>query len=167
MIKRKQTFVVALKLSLILLIVCAVNKSIGRETMQGESKILKTGWYYVVDGPKGFKRQLDKSEEHCFIDKTAIVTASNFNSFLIDGSTLNAPKYKYRLVMELDLAGAKLMGIATKKSIGKKLAFILDNKLLYVVSVRDQVDNGITVMDRGIYSKEELEKFKAMIKAEH
>jgi preprotein translocase subunit SecD len=66
-------------------------------------------------------------------------------------------------VMQLDLAGAKLMGMATKKSIGKKLAFILNDKLLNVVGVMAMVDNGMTVMDRGTYTKEELEKFKAAV----
>ncbi len=68
--------------------------------------------------------------------------------------------------MELDLVGKKQMGIATKRWIGKKIAFILDNRLLYVVPVLGQVDNGITVIDRGIYSKTELEEFKTLIRSE-
>lgn len=152
-----------LALSFMLLIICAAHQSSGQVKQQG-SKILKTGWYYVVDSRTGVKRQLDKSKERYFIDRHPIVTASNFTDLLIDGSTYSyGPKYQYRLVMQLDLAGAKLMGMATKKSIGKKLAFILDNRLLNVVGVMAQVDNGMTVMDRGTYSKEELERIKAAV----
>jgi len=154
-----------LALSFMLLIICAANKSKGRQITQPGGKKFKTGWYYVVNSRTGFKRQLDKSKEAYFIDRHPIVTASNFTDLLIDGSTYGT-RPQYRLVMQLDLAGAKLMGLATKKSIGKKLAFILDNRLLYVVGVMAQVDNGTTVMDRGTYSKEELEKFKAIIKSE-
>jgi preprotein translocase subunit SecD len=153
----------ALVLSFMLLIICAAHKSTGQVKQKG-STILKTGWYYVVNSRSGVKRQLDKSKEHYFIDKHPIVTANNFTNLLLDGSTYSyGPEYQYRLVMQLDLAGAKLMGMATKKSIGKKLAFILNDKLLNVVGVMAMVDNGMTVMDRGTYTKEELEKFKAAV----
>ncbi|TKC62484.1 hypothetical protein FBD94_09725 [Pedobacter hiemivivus] len=134
---------------------------------QHESNILNTGWYYVVPKDKGLKRQLDKSKETYFLDRHPIVTARNFSAFLIDGSTVSGPKkYSYRLVIELDDTGADYWSIATKKSIGKQLAFIVNNQLLYVAKVFAQLDNGITVMDRGIDSKEEIEKLKAIIENE-
>jgi preprotein translocase subunit SecD len=187
--KRKATVIyrMTLILAFILLILPADGKSTGRHTKQedaltgnseqhikdkskiaqADNTILTTGWYYVTPKGKGIKQQLDKSNEIYFLDKHPIVTARNFSKFLIDGSTVAGPKkYAYRLVIELDDAGADYWSIATKKSIGKQLAFVVRNRLLYVVKVFDQLDNGITVMDRGSDSKEELEKLKKIIESE-
>lgn len=172
-------------LSFVLLMACIVSKSTGKQIKlkngligdpehhikdkpkitQHNNTILYTGWYYVADGGKGFKRQLDKSKESYFIDRHPIITASNFTAFSIDGSTLGGAKYSYRLIIQLDNAGAGRWAVATKKSIGKQLAFILDNRLLYVAKVFNPILNGTTVIDRG-NSKEEIEKLKAIIESE-
>ncbi|ETZ22785.1 hypothetical protein [Pedobacter sp. V48] len=175
-----------LMLPFILLMACADSKSTGKQVklegafiadpehhikdqpkiMQGDSTILYTGWYHVVNSGKGLKRELDKSKETYFIDPHPIVTASNFSTFLIDGSNVTGSKHSYRLVMELDDEGADRWSVATKKSIGKQLAFVLDNQLFYVVKVFGQIDNGITVMDRGSDSKEDIENIKTIIESE-
>jgi preprotein translocase subunit SecD len=68
--------------------------------------------------------------------------------------------------MQLDKGGAESWGIATGKAIGKQLAFILDNRLLYVAKVNAQITNGMTTLNRGNYTKQELENFKTIIESE-
>ncbi|MGY0035131.1 SecDF P1 head subdomain-containing protein [Pedobacter sp. NJ-S-72] len=132
------------------------------EIAQQKGTTLYTGWYYVVDSGKGIKRQLDKSKEIYFIDRHPIVTPINLS---IEENNVGGAEY-YRLFMQLDGPGSKLWAVATKKAIGKQLAFILDNRLLYVAPVFAQILNGMTVINRTNYSNEEFENFKTIIKSE-
>lgn len=130
-----------------------------------DSTILYTGWYYVIDNDKNFKRQLDKSTDTFYIDPQPIVTAKNFTTLEIYESNADGQKY-VGLTMRLDQTGTENWGIATEKSIGKQLAFILDNRLLQVVKVNEQIITGVTALNRGAYSRAELENIKTIIESE-
>jgi hypothetical protein len=130
-----------------------------------DSTILYTGWYYIVDTDNGFKRQLDKSTDTFFIDQKPIVVAKNFTTFEIYESNAGGQKY-IGLTMRLDEQGTENWSVATEKAIGKQLAFILDNKLLYIAKVNSQITAGVTALNRGDYSKAELENFKTIIESE-
>jgi preprotein translocase subunit SecD len=130
-----------------------------------DSTILYTGWYYIVDTDNGFKRQLDKSTDTFFIDPKPIVVAKNFTTFEIYESNAGGQKY-IGLTMRLDEQGTENWSVATEKAIGKQLAFILDNKLLYIAKVNSQITAGVTALNRGDYSKAELENFKTIIESE-
>jgi preprotein translocase subunit SecD len=126
---------------------------------------LNTGWYYIVDTANGFKRQLDKSTEAFFIDPTPIVTAKNLTTLEIHESNVNGNTHLL-LIMRLDKNGTENWIAATGNSVGKQLAFILDDKLLRVPKVNSQITAGVTALNRGDYSRQELEKFKAIIETE-
>jgi hypothetical protein len=182
MMKNSMTFI----LLIMLLMVYIPGESVGRQIKSGDrsteaplrwtkaqpkitrhnSSFLLTGWYYVVASGKGLKRQLEKSNGRYFIDRNPILTPRNFSVLSIDGSTLSGGRYSYRLTMQLDREGHKLWAIATEKSIGKQLAFILDNRLLYVAEVLNPILSGVTVIDRGNDSRQEMEKLKAIIESE-
>ena len=130
-----------------------------------DSTILYTGWYYVLDSDNGFERQLDNSSDIFFIDSKPIVTAKNFTTLEIYESNVGGKKY-LGLTMRLDKAGTENWSIATERSIGKQLAFILDNRLLQVAKVNAQITSGLTALNRGDYSKEELENLKTIIESE-
>lgn len=130
-----------------------------------DSTILYTGWYYVIDNDNDFKRQLDKSTDTFFLDPKPIVTAKNFTTFEIYESNAGGQKH-VGLIMHLDQTGAESWSIATEKSIGKQLAFILDNRLLQVAIVNAQITAGVTALNRGDYSRAELENFKTIIESE-
>jgi len=130
-----------------------------------DTTILYTGWYYIVDTDNGFKRQLDKSTDTFFIDPKPIVVAKNFTTFEIYVSNTDGQKY-FGLTMRLDGQGTENWSVATEKAIGKQLAFILDNKLLYVAKVNSQITTGVSALNRGDYSKAELENFKTIIEGE-
>ena len=132
-----------------------------------DSAILYTGQYYVGDSLNGYKRQLDRSDETYYIDPKPIVTAENFKRLEIFESGLPGKKY-LGLGMRLDKKGAKSWAYATDRSSKThiKLAFILDNRLLYVAQAESEITGGMTALNRGIYTREELENFKTMIQRE-
>jgi len=68
--------------------------------------------------------------------------------------------------MKLDDSRTKFWSEATKKSIGKQLAFLFDNKLLHMPEVNSQITGGTTALNRDIYSVKELETIKAAIENE-
>ena len=68
--------------------------------------------------------------------------------------------------MRLDKEGTQHRSYATQKAIMNKLAFILDNRLLQVATVNSQITSGVTALNRGDYSKQELENFKTTIETE-
>ena len=132
------------------------------DTIKLDSTYLETGWYYIVDNDNNFQRQLDKSNDTFFIDPRPIVTAKNFMKFEIYTSRYG----DVGLSILLDKKGTKNWSIATEKAIGNYLAFILDNKLLQVARVNSQITVGVTALNRGDYSKEELEKIRTIIENE-
>ena len=135
--------------------------------LKHDSTILYTGWYYVVDTPNGYKRQLDKSTETYYLDPKPILTAKNVKTFEIYENSYNDKKY-YGLTMHLDKDGTESWSYATGKAevMGLQLAFVFDNKLLQVSNINSQVTGGVTALNRVDYSREELENFKTIIKNE-
>ena len=93
------------------------------------------------------------------------MTAKNFTTFEIYESNAGGQKY-IGLTMRLDQTGTENWSVATEKSIGKQLAFILDNRLLQVAKVNAQITAGVTALNRGDYSRAELENFKTIIESE-
>ena len=136
-----------------------------REGFQDDSTILSTGWYYLADTDNGFKRQLDKSIEKYFIDPKPIVTAKNIITFEIYERNVGGQK-RLGLAMQLDKEGTQNWSIATERSIGRHLAFVLDNRLLQVAKVNSQITGGMTALNRGDYSRQELENVRSIIERE-
>lgn len=135
------------------------------DILKHNSTILNTGWYYVIDTPNNYKRQLDKSEETYYLDPKPIITAKNVTTFEIHESNYNNKKF-FGLTMRLGKQGTENWSYAAQKAIMKKLAFILDNRLLQVATVNSQITGGITALNRRDYSRQELENFKIIIESE-
>jgi hypothetical protein len=130
-----------------------------------DSTILNTGWYYILENENDFKRQLEKTTDTFYIDPKPIVVAKNFTSFEIYESNAGGQKY-VGLIMRLDKTGTESWSVATKRAIGKELAFILDNRLIHVAKVNSQITTGVTALNRDDYSKAELENIKTIIESE-
>jgi preprotein translocase subunit SecD len=127
--------------------------------------ILATGWYYISDTATAFKRQLDKTNEYYFIAPRPIVTKQNFIKIEIFDTDFKGQYKDYTgLKIILDEAGTLEWSIATIKAINKRLALIIDNKLVNAPKVNMQITNGTTSLNRTEYSKEEIEAFKKIIK---
>jgi len=69
----------------------------------------------------------------------------------------------YALSMKLDEIGTIIWEKATRETVGRRIAFIVNDKLVYTPKVNSPIYNGIAPLNRGIYSKEELEQIKLQI----
>ncbi len=70
--------------------------------------------------------------------------------------------------MRLDKEGSEKWSDETEKAMraNRSLAFVLDNRLLQVSMVSSQITGGVTALNRGYYSRQELENFQAIIASE-
>jgi len=127
---------------------------------QNESdKYLETGWYYIENEGVGIPRISEETKEIVYINPKPIATAKNFKELKIYQDSDGA----YGLTMKLNKIGTNEWSIATGKSIGKHLAFIFNDKLIFTPRVNAQIDFGITALNRGDLTKEELEEIKKQI----
>jgi preprotein translocase subunit SecD len=65
--------------------------------------------------------------------------------------------------MQLDKFGTKKWADATQKSILKMLAFIVNNKLIVAAKVNCQIANGVSAINRGEYSRQDIEVLKRIL----
>jgi preprotein translocase subunit SecD len=132
---------------------------------QGPQSNLKTGWYYIEDSKNDYLRPLDKSDEQYYVNPDPIITARHFNKVEVQDLKYNGVAKQY-LLIRFDSIGKSLWGFATLRSINKKLALIIDDKLVYVGLVNEPITSGVSALNRGIYSRAELEAFADKIKME-
>ena len=126
-----------------------------------QDSTLVTGWYYVLHTQDGFKRQLDKTDEFYYIDPNPIVVKEHFSKveiYEVDHFKEQPGKF-LALSIQIDKQYEHLWADATEKSIGKWIALIIDNKLVSAPRVNMKIESGRTSLNRGIYTKEELESF--------
>jgi preprotein translocase subunit SecD len=155
----------ALLLSIVLLSCGLMNTSNNTDSLKTISNFegrLQTGWYYISDSNNTYKRQLDKTEEYYFINPMPILTAKNIRRLQIYADDADG----FILMMRFDDVGTEAWTIATEKAIGKKLAFIVDDKLVQAPFVNSQITAGVTALNRVDYSRTELEQFKKIIESE-
>ncbi len=123
---------------------------------------LVTGWYYLTDEENGIKKNLYGSDEMYFISPIPIVTIDNFTDLEIYQSDFG----DYGLTIRLDEKGRKEWSEATGKSTGQKLALIINNELYFTPIVNSQIDFGITALNRGDLTEDELKEIKMKIEQE-
>ena len=120
---------------------------------------LLTGWYYISDIDNGFVRQLDNTDEFYTMNPFPILTAEDITTLSIE---TNSREEMY-LFMKFGKAGTELWRAATRKSIGEKLAFIVNDKLVGIPQVHAEITAGVSTLGRMDYSKEDYEKVKQAI----
>jgi len=129
-------------------------ESIYEQNLQDST--LATGWYYILENGDGFKRHLEKTDEFYFIDPKPIVVKEHF-----DKIELFQPNFQgedLALSMRVQKKYRDLWADATEKSIGKRLGFIIDNKLINAPMVNMRIENGQSSLWG--YDRKELEEFK-------
>lgn len=132
------------------------------EKLQGH---LPTGWYYIEDSKTDYLRQLEKSDEKYYVNPDPIITVKHFSKLEVEDINYDGVASQI-LVIRFDSIGNGAWRIATSRAIYKKLALIIDDKLVHVPRVNAQITSGISALNRGTYSKEELEAFAKRIKME-
>jgi preprotein translocase subunit SecD len=128
----------------------------------GSDSTLKTGWYFISDKENAYKRKLDKDSKIYYINPIPIIRPYNITSVEIYQTNDSS----YALLMRLDDHSTKLWQKATEETNGYYLAFIVDDILLYTPKVNSSIYNGIASLNRGIYSKQELERIKLILEKE-
>lgn len=135
--------------------------------------VLYTGWYLVSENPTGYRKQLLKTKDSFNIEPTPILTASNF-----DKVYLFHEKDCWALITWLDKKGSQTLNEAIQKDKGRKLAFILDNKLLRLQNIGDsqfarvgnhedpRVYGHVLTFPCNYFSPQELENYETIIKSE-
>jgi len=142
-----------------------VNYELRPTINQKPSTVLKTGWYYVLDKENSHSKQLYKSNEKYFIDPQPIVLAKHFTKVEIVSSNNNGKPYQY-LLIKFDQIGTDAWSNATEKALYKKLALVIDDKLIVAPTVNSKIIAGISALGRGDLSAKELEKFEKILKSE-
>jgi len=127
---------------------------------------LATGWYFIVENEKGIKRRLEKTDEYYFIDPNPILLKKHFNKIeLYETDDLKKQsKNQFALSIKIHRNYETLWADATEKSIRKRLGLIIDNKLVNAPMVNMKIESGISSLNRGVYTKEELENFINQLK---
>jgi|WetSurMetagenome_2_1015567.scaffolds.fasta_scaffold162026_2 hypothetical protein len=139
-----------------------ISNFTNKESFFQDSTYLKTGWYFVTTKESGIQRKIQGMDEVIFIDPAPIVTVYNFKELEIYKSNNN----DFGLLIKLDTEGSKSWGIATKKTIGNRIALIIDNELIFTPQVNAQITTGISALNRGDLSEEELKNLKLKIEKE-
>ena len=125
-----------------------------------EDSTLMTGWYYLSETEDGFVRQMDKTDDSHNINPYPIVIAEDIITLKIETNN-SGDTY---LAMKFGKRGTESWREATSKAIGKKLAFIVDDKLLSVSLVNAEITNGNSALYSTDYTKEDLEIIEQAIK---
>lgn len=127
--------------------------------------VLKTGWYYISDNETNYKRQLDKTSEFYFIDPNVIVPVEQFDKLELTESKYDSEKYPM-IIIRFDSKGTDNWSIATEKSIGSKLALIINDKLVIASKVNAQITVGVSAINRSDYSQQDIDGIFKTIETE-
>jgi hypothetical protein len=120
---------------------------------------LLTGWYAVVDTDSGFIRPLEKSQETYALNPRPVLTAEDIIKLEVSKNNYGSNM----LTMRFGERGTELWSEATQVATGKELAFVLNDKLLYVAFVNSQITAGVSALIRDDYSPNELNEIKNAI----
>lgn len=112
---------------------------------------LITGWYHIANTNCFFK-YFEKTDKKYCINPNPIITDAYFEKIKIMNSIKGIDIF-------LNKKGTKIWSEATKESIGKNFAFIIEDQLVGIVKVNEQITFGRASFSTGKYSKKELKKF--------
>lgn len=122
---------------------------------------LATGWYYISDSKKGFKRQLDKTDIFYFVLPKPVLVKEHFDKMEIyePNDFKGSEDYPFGIRIQIHRNYEKQWEYVTGNSNGKRLALIIDNKLVNAPMINARIMGGKSSLNRGVYSKAELESF--------
>ena len=123
-----------------------------------ENSTLMTGWYCISD-TGGFVRQMDNTGEFYTINPFPVVTVEDMTTLTIQENNLG----NLYLSIKFGERGTVCWREATRKSIGKNIIFIVNDKLLSAPNVNMEIPNGTSAFYRTDYTKEKLEIIKKAI----
>lgn len=149
-------------LILISLIISSGNVKRSGNTKQIKLTTLSSGWYYISEKPNAYPRKLYKMNDSYFIEPKPIVSVKHFSKIEFQQNIYN----RNYLLIHFDSDGTKAWSIATEKALYKKLALIVDDKLIFAPEVNAQITSGISALNPTNFSNEELGRFEKILKSE-
>lgn len=141
------------------------NQNFISTTLNKQNNTLCTGWYYVSTDSTNFIRTLDKTNEKFFINPAPIVTSEHFDKCEIyeTNDSKIAQEHQFALSIQIHRRYAFAWTDATTVNQGKRVALIINNKLVSTPMIVGKIDNGASSLDRGIYTENELLALKKEI----
>lgn len=120
------------------ILLCAIQLS-------AQDNQLKTGFYAVVENDScgisnDYLKIRNNSEEYC-IAKIPLITSVNFTSIRIESDTTHEGIYN-TVRIKLDSAVALEFKKTTMRLVGKRLAFVMNNKIITAPVLRDPIESG-------------------------
>lgn len=122
---------------------------------------LPSGFYHLTTDTNGHCMPLDKTNQIFRINPIPILTVENMVNFQLFKSKVGPGEMG--LAIWLDEGGTERWFAATRQSIGKQLALIIDNKLIQVSIVQSEISNGVAALNRGTYTSQELKQFRTRL----
>ena len=101
-----------------------------------ENDYLETGWYGISSSQNAYLRIDAKMNDSFFIDPKPIVTTKDFKSLTIRDSPSG---YMSELVFKLEDSASDKWEVATTRYVGLKIGFVLNNKLIQVLTVNEPI----------------------------
>jgi hypothetical protein len=123
-----------------------------RKVREAGNTYLETGWYFVVDEGKGFKRVQKDDTLVFYIDPTPIIVTADIAEMNIDTDQLGRPS----ITMKFDEEATKWWADATEMAIGKQIACVIDDEVVIAPRVMGQIPNGLSQIATGQNTEEEL-----------
>jgi preprotein translocase subunit SecD len=132
----------------------------GNTTIVGGKQDLETGFYYVTGEEDPLKKEWDDSTKTYFLDPAPIFTSKNIRAIF--------PKETHTGLIELylDSTGKQKWNLATKKAIGKNLAFVVNNELIIVLIISEQIETDMANFSVNNQPLEKLHSLKEKIRQE-
>ena len=140
-----------------------VNDNNSKKIIELPSNYLVTGWYFIEDEKTDLERKLFKSEDSYYLNPKPIITNKNFTKLEIYKSNYG----DLGLSIRFDNYGTELWSEATTKAFARiqKLGIIVDNQLISVADIANPIFGGISAINRGDLTKEELLELKKKIES--
>lgn len=146
-----------LKLTIFLFAVITVT------TYAQEDIILEDGWYQIDEKKGSVVRSFPKTKESFSLSSKPSVKVMHFESYKRYVDIEGNPE----VVVYFDTVGKEKFQMATKKSIGYRLVFVLDNAIFYAPYVSTEITAGVCVFTKNNYNHgdwQKLEKILAKLK---
>ncbi len=137
-----------------------------KKTTNTNDTALKTGWYYLSDSASGVLRKMykDTTQKRYYVNPNPILTVADFSS--VELREYPRDPNHYLLAIKFDDQGKESWRVATRNSISKPLGLIIDNVLIECPIVQSEIVAGISALNRGDLTKDELLNFQKAIQAE-
>ena len=116
----------------------------GFTNLFSQNHILPTGFYRIVDSDSCIKNEylkLSDSEQDYCLHRKPLLTNLDFDSVKVIRDTVEGWN-NYTIIIKMDSLAGKLFGEKTKKLVGKKVAFVVDDKIIMAPVVRDPILSG-------------------------